>query len=91
MKIQISEPFMVGPAVRATRRSLALRQDDAAGTIGVSENFLSKVERGGDAVQWNKLFQVMQQLGIKVSVEIPDSASELFSLELEKVLQKRPL
>lgn len=88
MKIQITEPTMIGPAVRATRKSLALRQDDAAGTIGVSENFLSKVERGGYAVQWNKLFQVMRQLGIKVTVEIPDSASDLFSRELEKVLQK---
>lgn len=88
MKIHITKPTMIGPAVRATRKSLALRQDDAAGTIGVSENFLSKVERGGDAVQWSKLFQVMQQLGIKVTIDIPDSASDLFSGELEKALQK---
>jgi transcriptional regulator with XRE-family HTH domain len=32
--------------VRASRKAQKIRQDDAAGSIGVSENFLGKVERG---------------------------------------------
>lgn len=71
MKIQIDSPEDLGAVVRATRKTLGLRQDDTAGAIGVSENFLSKVERGSDTVQWGKLFQVLQQLGISITVNAP--------------------
>lgn len=89
MKIDISNPSLIGPAVRATRKSLSLRQDDAAGAIGVSENFLGKVERGADTVQWSKLFQVMEQLGIRITVEIPDEAAPLFHTESGKLAARR--
>ena len=85
MKIKLDSASHIGPLVRATRKTLRLRQDDAAGTIGVSENFLGKVERGEDSVQWNKLFQVMEQLGIRLTAEIPDEAKALFEAELEKL------
>ena len=52
-----------------------MRQDDAAGSIGVSENFLSKVERGSEAVQWGKLFQVLEGFGIRVAVDVPESVA----------------
>lgn len=49
-----------------------MRQDYAAGNIDVSENFLGKVERGSDSVQWGKLFQVLNELGLHVILDIPD-------------------
>lgn len=52
-----------------------IRQDDAAGSIGVNGNFLGKVERGGETVQWGKLFQVLEGLGIHVSVDVPKSVA----------------
>jgi transcriptional regulator with XRE-family HTH domain len=76
MNIPIDSPETLGHVIRATRKALSLRQDDAAGVIGVSENFLGKVERGGATVQWGKLFQVMEQLGLKVTVEVPESTSK---------------
>ena len=52
-----------------------IRQDDAAGSVGVSENFLGKVERGSESVQWGKLFQVLKGLGIRVMVDVPEDVA----------------
>lgn len=71
MTIDIDSPAQLGAIIRATRKAMNVRQDDAAGLIGVSENFLGKVESGADTVQWGKLFQVMQQLGLSLTVEVP--------------------
>lgn len=82
MKFIIDSPETLGRLIRASRKALDLRQDDAAGSIGVSENFLGKVERGGETVQWGKLFQVMKELGLSLSVEVP----EAFAQDTEKHL-----
>ena len=73
MLIPIQNAASIGKVVRASRKAQKIRQDDAAGSIGVSENFLGKVEHGGESVQWGKLFQVLEGLGIRVIVDIPDS------------------
>lgn len=76
MRKIITRPEDLGQIVRATRKAIGLRQDDAAGSIGVSENFLGKVERGGETVQWGKLLQVVQELGLSISVEVPEQYAE---------------
>ena len=73
MKLSINTPAALGKIVRAARKAQKIRQDDAAGSIGVSEKFLGKIERGSDTVQWGKLFQVLEGLGIQVMVDAPDS------------------
>lgn len=75
MKIPISSAAAIGQVVRASRKAQKIRQDDAAGSIGVSENFLGKIERGGETVQWGKLFQVLEGLGIRVTVDVPESVA----------------
>lgn len=75
MKLPIDSPAALGQIVRAARKAQKIRQDDAAGSIGVSENFLGKIERGSDTVQWGKLFQVLEGLGIQVMVDVPDSVA----------------
>ena len=65
MKIPIENAAAIGKAQK-------IRQDDAAGSIGVSENFLGKIERGSESVQWGKLFQVLEGLGIRVMVDVPE-------------------
>ncbi|WP_010678637.1 helix-turn-helix domain-containing protein [Pseudomonas sp. S9] len=82
MKIDIESAEQVGQLIRASRKAMQIRQDDVAGLIGVSENFLGKVERGGETVQWGKLFQVMQGLGLSITIEVP----EQFADEIQKVL-----
>ncbi len=75
MKIPIDNAAAISKVVRASRKAQKIRQDDAAGSIGVSENFLGKIERGGESVQWGKLFQVLQGLGIRVMVDVPESVA----------------
>ena len=53
-------------------KAQGLRQDDMTGSLGVSENFLGKVERGGETVKWGKLFHVLDGLGVKVELDLPD-------------------
>ncbi|WP_425221538.1 transcriptional regulator [Pseudomonas sp.] len=87
MKFHISSPEQIGPLVRASRKAMQLRQD-AAGSIGVSDNFLGKVERGSDSVQWGKLFQVIQELGLFLSVEVPEPFAEQIQARLEAAQSK---
>ena len=76
MRIPIDNATAIGKVVRASRKAQKLRQDDTAGSIGVSENFLGKVERGSDSVQWGKLFQVLDGLGIQVIVDVPEIVAD---------------
>ncbi len=75
MKIPIDTAAAIGKVVRASRKAQKIRQDDAAGSIGVSENFLGKIEHGSESVQWGKLFQVLEGLGIRVIVDVPESVA----------------
>jgi transcriptional regulator with XRE-family HTH domain len=75
MKIPIENAAAIGRVVRASRKAQKIRQDDAAGSIGVSENFLGKIERGSESVQWGKLFQVLEGLGVRVMVDVPESVA----------------
>ncbi len=76
MKIPVNNAATIGKLVRASRKAQKIRQDDAAGSIGVSENFLGKVERGSESVQWGKLFQVLEGLGIRVMVDVPENVAD---------------
>ena len=75
MKIPIDNAAAIGKVVRASRKAQKIRQDYAAGSIGVSENFLGKIERGSESVQWGKLFQVLEGLGVRVMVDVPESVA----------------
>ena len=75
MNIPITSASAIGEVVRASRKAQKIRQDDAAGSVGVSENFLGKVERGSESVQWGKLFQVLEGLGIRVMVDVPEDVA----------------
>ncbi|WP_431825935.1 helix-turn-helix domain-containing protein [Burkholderia sp. F1] len=77
MRYTIEQASDLGGVIRAARKVQNLRQDDAAGSVGVSESFMVKAERGADTVQWGKVFQILQGLGVRVVVDIPDANDEL--------------
>lgn len=76
MKIPLHSASDLGPLLRAVRKAQNLRQDDTAGSVQVSENFLAKVERGSDTVQWGLLFRVLKDLGVRIELDVPDIAAE---------------
>ena len=75
MQVPIKSAAALGQVIRASRKAQKIRQDDAAGSMGVSENFLGKVERGSQSVQWGKLFQVLEGLGVRVMVDVPENVA----------------
>ncbi|MBN3823181.1 helix-turn-helix domain-containing protein [Burkholderia sp. Ac-20384] len=77
MRYTIEQASDIGGVIRAARKGQQLRQDDAAGSVGVSESFMVKAERGADTIQWGKVFQILQGLGVQVVVDIPDASDEL--------------
>ena len=75
MDIPLKSPQEVGRLIRAARKAERLRQDDAAGAIGVSDVFLWKVEKGSPGVRLDKLLQVFHALGIKLHAEVSDETA----------------
>lgn len=80
MNIPLTSPQEVGRLVRATRKTEQLRQDDAAGAMGVSDVFLWKVEKGSPGVRLDKLLQVFRALGIKLYAEVSDDAAARYQI-----------
>lgn len=76
MKVTLKSAKDLGPLLRAVRKAQNMRQDDMAGSVQVSENFLSKVERGSDTVQWGLLYRVLTDLGVRIELDVPDSAAD---------------
>ena len=91
MQIRIHDPAQIGDIVKAARKADRLRQDVMASAIGVSENFLGKVERGNSSVYWDKLFLVLQELGIHVYLDItPEAKTALDVLQQKASASRKP-
>ncbi len=89
MQFQLGDAAEIGAVVRASRKAHGMRQDDAAGAIGVSENFMVRVENGAEGIQWGKLFQVLNGLGIRLVVDVPEAAMPLVDTERDKLRQRQ--
>ncbi|MBN8173268.1 helix-turn-helix domain-containing protein [Burkholderia multivorans] len=88
MRYTIEQASDIGGVIRAARKAQQLRQDDAAGSVGVSESFMVKAERGADTVQWGKVFQILQGLGVQVVVDLPDVSGELLERQSARAAQR---
>ncbi|SFI02914.1 Helix-turn-helix domain-containing protein [Collimonas sp. OK307] len=83
MRIPLTQPIDIGCLIRATRKAQNLRQDDAAGSIGVSDVFLGRLENGAPGARLDKALQVLNELGIVLYVDVSDNVSQKY-LELKK-------
>jgi transcriptional regulator with XRE-family HTH domain len=82
MQIPIHSVADLGLALRAVRRSSKVRLDDMAATVGVSKQFASDLELGKETVRMGLVFKVLAEMGLKLSVDIPDtSGTELKRLQ----------
>ncbi|UVE70515.1 transcriptional regulator (plasmid) [Burkholderia pyrrocinia] len=77
MQHTIEQASDVGSVIRATRKIQNWRRNDTAGRVGASESFMVKAECDSDTVQWSKAFQVLQGLGVRIVVDLPDASGEL--------------
>ena len=74
MKENIEYPYHVrlvkylGKAIQETRKKKKMRQSDLADVTGTSVKFISDVERGKETIQMDKVFVLLQALGLKLYV-----------------------
>jgi len=71
MQINIHSVADLGLVLRAVRRHSGVRLDDLAGTARVSKQFASDVEHGKPTVQLGLVLQLLSELGVPLSVDIP--------------------
>jgi len=90
MDIPVKSLEDLGLIVHATRRSSGLRIDDFAGVAGVSKDFASQLERGKPTLQMGLALKVISDLGLKITVTVPDSAVPLY-LEVKAKGGLKPL
>jgi len=75
MKHPIYSTEDLARVIRAVRKSTGVRQDDLAGAVGVSKQFAVDVEKGKPTVQFGRVLLLLKELGIALSVDIPQEAS----------------
>lgn len=79
MRIAVTKPNELGSLVRATRKAHNLRQDDAAGAMGVSDVFLMRLENGAQGARLDKVLQVLAELGIVLYADVHEDVAERYS------------
>lgn len=87
MKIQINTMAELGEVIRATRKANKIRLDDIAGMAGVGPVFVGDVEYGKETAQIGRVIQLMSELGLKITVDVPESTGPY----LEKIRNKNGL
>ncbi|MEH6552210.1 MAG: type II toxin-antitoxin system Y4mF family antitoxin [Pseudomonadales bacterium] len=62
----------IGARIRQTRKSLGITQKDLALTSGTGLRFIIDLEKGKPTCQIAKALTVLQTLGIKVQLHLPE-------------------
>ena len=88
MQIQVTSVESVGVAIRAMRKVNSIRQEDVP---GVSHVFLRDLEKGKDTIQFGRVLKVLDELGIRVLLEVPDSQASAVKRAFEHFLPKTNL
>lgn len=84
MHTRVASVQDIGSLVRATRKGARIRLDDLAATVKMSKQFVSDLELGKPGVQLGKVLQVLQEMGLYLYVDVPDSTVQ--QLERSKEL-----
>lgn len=67
-RLTVTTARELGEVVRAVRKAQGLRQDEIA---SVSHKYIGEAERGKPTAQVGKLLELLQELGIRVTLEVP--------------------
>lgn len=76
------DPTKVGKLVRDTRRALGYTQKQVAAVAGTGLRFIIELEKGKPTCEVAKVLSVVNTLGIKVTMTMPNKALE--NLEKKK-------
>lgn len=67
--IKILDTKILGEIVRKHRKSMGLSQAGLAGVCNVGKRFLSDLENGKSTVEFTKVLQVLQGLGLELMLK----------------------
>ncbi len=86
MQVPIKSVADLGLALRAVRRSSNVRLDDMAAISGVSKQFASDVELGKATVQMGLVFKLLDEMGLRLSVDMVEQAAPEWALLRSKAM-----
>ncbi|WP_217999616.1 helix-turn-helix domain-containing protein [Thauera butanivorans] len=89
MQKSIQSVADLGLVLRAVRKSQGLRLDDLAGSAGVGHVFAREVEHGKETVQMGRVLRLLEEAGVRLSVDI--SVDALPYLEALQATGLKPL
>jgi HTH-type transcriptional regulator / antitoxin HipB len=69
---RVYTPASLGTAIRHYRRQAGLSQAELAERAGLNRTYLSKLEQGGETEQLKRIFRVLKQLGVRMSLDKAD-------------------
>lgn len=73
MLIEVRDVDTIGALARRTRKSQQIDQLTAGSVAGCGLTFVSQFENGKPTVQLAKALQLLDALGIRVYLDVPDS------------------
>lgn len=69
---RIYTPASLGDAIRHYRTEAGLTQAQLAEAAGLQRSYLSELENGKETEQVRRLFRVLRQLGVRITLEEAD-------------------
>ena len=91
MKLPLTTVEDAGLAIRALRKHSGVRIDDFALTAKVSKQLMTDLENGKPTVQMGRVLRLLQSLGVRVTLELPDSVALTLVIEQAKHKRRRAL
>ncbi|MBU2122936.1 MAG: transcriptional regulator [Gammaproteobacteria bacterium] len=85
MRIPVTSVETVGAAIRAIRKVSGIRQDDVP---SVSHMFLRDLEKGKETVQFGLVLKVLDELGIRMVLEVQESHGHAVAMAMDHLLPK---
>jgi HTH-type transcriptional regulator / antitoxin HipB len=68
-EFQIHTPGSLAAAIRHYRREAGLTQAQLAQAAGLNRTYLAKLESGEETEQLRRIFRVLRQLGVRMTLE----------------------
>lgn len=84
MKIALTSVEDAGTVIRALRKQSGIRIDDFALTAKTSKQFMSDLENGRPTVQMGRVLAMLQSMGVRMSMEVPDAAGPAILAEQKR-------
>lgn len=84
MKIPLRKVEDAGIVIRSLRKHSRIRIDDFALTAKVSKQFMSDLEGGKPTVQMGRVLAMLQAMGVRVTLEVPDTYGDAIAAEQER-------